>query len=71
MGYGSARRCTHPRLGSRVLEQVPSPHIRTNRSPPPPATTPPQAVKQIQWADAYYRSDIGWRAVERLRAGKH
>ncbi|KAG2450950.1 hypothetical protein HYH02_004222 [Chlamydomonas schloesseri] len=30
------------------------------------------AVKQIQWADAYYRSDIGWRAVERLRAaGKH
>ncbi|PNW78254.1 hypothetical protein CHLRE_09g404903v5 [Chlamydomonas reinhardtii] len=30
-----------------------------------------KAVKQIQRADAYYRSDIGWRAVERLRAGKH
>jgi phosphoribosylamine--glycine ligase len=27
---------------------------------------PLQAVKQIQWDDAYYRSDIGWRAIARL-----
>ncbi|GIM11906.1 hypothetical protein Vretimale_15361, partial [Volvox reticuliferus] len=27
-----------------------------------------KAVKQIEWADAYYRSDIGWRAVARLQA---
>ncbi|PNH08815.1 Phosphoribosylamine--glycine ligase, chloroplastic [Tetrabaena socialis] len=25
-----------------------------------------EAVKQIEWADAYYRSDIGWRAIARL-----
>lgn len=24
-----------------------------------------RAVKQIQWADAYYRNDIGWRAISR------
>ncbi|EFJ51688.1 hypothetical protein VOLCADRAFT_79479 [Volvox carteri f. nagariensis] len=31
-----------------------------------------EAVKQIEWADAYYRSDIGWRAVARLKApAKH
>ncbi|GAX82064.1 hypothetical protein CEUSTIGMA_g9492.t1 [Chlamydomonas eustigma] len=26
-----------------------------------------KAVKQIQWDDAYYRNDIGWRAIERLK----
>lgn len=29
---------------------------------------PLQAVKQIEWADAYYRSDIGWRAIQRLQS---
>lgn len=24
-----------------------------------------QAVKQIQWEDAYYRNDIGWRGISR------
>jgi phosphoribosylamine--glycine ligase len=23
------------------------------------------AVKQIKWDDAYYRTDIGWRAIAR------
>ena len=23
------------------------------------------AVKQIKWDDAYYRTDIGWRAISR------
>lgn len=27
-----------------------------------------QAVKQIEWADAYYRSDIGWRAIARMKS---
>jgi phosphoribosylamine-glycine ligase len=27
----------------------------------------PQAVKQVDWEDGFYRSDIGWRAVARLR----
>ncbi len=26
-----------------------------------------KAVKQIQWDDAYYRNDIGWRAIARLK----
>jgi phosphoribosylamine--glycine ligase len=26
-----------------------------------------QAVKQIQWDDAYYRNDIGWRAIARQK----
>jgi phosphoribosylamine-glycine ligase len=25
-----------------------------------------KAVKQIQWEDAYYRNDIGWRAISRM-----
>ena len=25
------------------------------------------AVKQIQWDDAYYRTDIGWRAIARMK----
>ncbi len=25
-----------------------------------------RAVKQIQWDDAYYRNDIGWRAIARM-----
>ena len=28
------------------------------------------AVKQIDWPQGFYRSDIGWRAVERERSGK-
>ncbi|MDH7792791.1 phosphoribosylamine--glycine ligase [Ochrobactrum sp. AN78] len=28
------------------------------------------AVKKIDWPDGFYRSDIGWRAVERERSGK-
>lgn len=28
------------------------------------------AVHRVDWADAYYRSDIGWRAVARLREGQ-
>eukprot|EP00195_Chlamydomonas_chlamydogama_P005583 CAMPEP_0202898042 /NCGR_PEP_ID=MMETSP1392-20130828/6650_1 /ASSEMBLY_ACC=CAM_ASM_000868 /TAXON_ID=225041 /ORGANISM="Chlamydomonas chlamydogama, Strain SAG 11-48b" /LENGTH=427 /DNA_ID=CAMNT_0049583849 /DNA_START=210 /DNA_END=1493 /DNA_ORIENTATION=+ len=28
------------------------------------------AVKQIQWDDAYYRTDIAWRAIARLQAAK-
>jgi phosphoribosylamine--glycine ligase len=28
------------------------------------------AVKQIDWPEGFYRSDIGWRAVERERSGK-
>ena len=24
------------------------------------------AVKQIQWDDSYYRTDIGWRAIARM-----
>lgn len=26
-----------------------------------------EGVKQIEWDDAYYRNDIGWRAVARLK----
>ncbi len=26
-----------------------------------------QGVAQVQWDDAYYRKDIGWRAVARLK----
>lgn len=26
-----------------------------------------EAVKKVDWEDAYYRTDIGWRAVARLR----
>lgn len=29
-----------------------------------------QAVSQIQWEDAYYRKDIAWRAIARLREEK-
>ena len=25
------------------------------------------AVKQIKWDDAYYRTDIGWRAIARIK----
>jgi phosphoribosylamine--glycine ligase len=28
-----------------------------------------EAVGKIDWGDAYYRKDIGWRAVARLREG--
>ncbi|TCQ82318.1 phosphoribosylamine--glycine ligase [Ochrobactrum sp. BH3] len=28
------------------------------------------AVKKIDWPEGFYRSDIGWRAVERERSGK-
>ncbi len=28
------------------------------------------AIKQINWPEGFYRSDIGWRAVERERSGK-
>jgi phosphoribosylamine--glycine ligase len=28
-----------------------------------------EAVKQIQWRDAYYRTDIGYRAIVREQAG--
>ncbi|KAJ9518028.1 hypothetical protein QJQ45_004311 [Haematococcus lacustris] len=27
-----------------------------------------KAVKQIEWEDAYYRTDIGWRAIARMKA---
>lgn len=26
---------------------------------------PSQAVAQVDWEDAYYRKDIGWRAIAR------
>ncbi|NKB95108.1 phosphoribosylamine--glycine ligase [Ochrobactrum intermedium] len=29
-----------------------------------------EAVKRIDWPEGFYRSDIGWRAVERERSGK-
>ena len=29
-----------------------------------------KGVAQITWADAYYRTDIGYRAVEREKAAK-
>jgi phosphoribosylamine--glycine ligase len=29
-----------------------------------------QGVAAVQWDDAYYRKDIGWRAVAREKAGK-
>lgn len=30
-----------------------------------------EGVKQIDWQDAYYRKDIGWRAVARLKQAQH
>ena len=81
-GYGSARRDAHLCLDSLTRaspvtstytqpQHQPLPTPDPNITAAPHLPSPPQAVKQIQWADAYYRSDIGWRAVERLRAGKH
>jgi hypothetical protein len=29
------------------------------------AGMPLQAVAQVDWEDAYYRTDIGWRAIAR------
>ncbi len=29
-----------------------------------------EAVKRVDWPEGFYRSDIGWRAVERERSGK-
>jgi hypothetical protein len=29
------------------------------------AVMPSQAVAQVDWEDAYYRKDIGWRAIAR------
>lgn len=29
-----------------------------------------KAVHQIDWDDAYFRTDIGWRAIERLQAAR-
>jgi phosphoribosylamine--glycine ligase len=28
-----------------------------------------EAVRAIDWEDGFYRTDIGWRAVARLKAG--
>ena len=30
-----------------------------------------EGVKAIDWADSYYRKDIGWRAVARLKQEQH
>jgi phosphoribosylamine--glycine ligase len=30
-----------------------------------------EGVKAIDWSDAYYRKDIGWRAVARLKQTQH
>jgi phosphoribosylamine--glycine ligase len=30
-----------------------------------------EGVKAIDWQDAYYRRDIGWRAVARLKQAQH
>ncbi len=43
-------------------------HYLLLTSPARPLLALMQAVKQIEWSDAYFRSDIGWRAVARLRA---
>eukprot|EP00983_Pelagomonas_calceolata_P013753 441022-Pelagomonas_calceolata.AAC.1 len=29
-----------------------------------------QGCSQIQWADAYYRKDIGWKDVARLKGAR-